>query len=255
MAALQDQAEAPAVKPLRKRRLADEIYAQILLQLSTGRYAIGDRLPTEKDMAAMYDVSRPVVREALQHLHNDGLIDARRGSGTFVTRLPPSEMAHYTEDARIAQYMRAYEVRKSLECEAARLAALRINQSGLRRLRSTLEFMAETIRTSEGVVEADFLFHLEIARATENDLFEKQLLFLKPDMMGTMRIAADITLTREEARKRKVLQEHRDIYDAIRAGDGELAKMFMHYHLVNVRDRITDQDFGGEKGRSANSPP
>ena len=103
--------------PLRKRRLADEIYAQILLQLSTGQYRVGDRLPTEKELSASFDVSRPVVREALQHLQNDGLIDARRGSGTFVRRLPPHEMAHYTDDARIAQYMRAYEVRRGLEVD------------------------------------------------------------------------------------------------------------------------------------------
>ncbi|MBY5973010.1 FadR/GntR family transcriptional regulator [Ferrimonas balearica] len=232
----------PVVAPLRKRRLADEVYAQILLQLSTGRYAVGERLPTEKELAAMYDVSRPVVREALQHLQTDGLIDARRGSGTFVLRLPPHEMAHYTDDARIAQYMRAYEVRQCLESEAARLAALRINQARLRRLQQALQKMEETMERGEDSLEADFDFHLEIARASDNDLFEKQLMLLKPDMVGTMRIASSITVVRPEARKRRVLQEHRDIFDAISVGDAELARLYMRYHLVSVRHRIIDQD-------------
>ncbi|MBR9763088.1 MAG: FadR family transcriptional regulator [Rhodobacteraceae bacterium] len=232
----------PLVAPLRKRRLADEVYAQILLQLSTGRYAVGERLPTEKELAAMYDVSRPVVREALQHLQTDGLIDARRGSGTFVLRLPPHEMAHYTDDARIAQYMRAYEVRHCLESEAARLAALRINQSRLRRLQQALQRMEDTMEQGQDSLEADFEFHLEIARASDNDLFEKQLMLLKPDMVGTMRIASSITVTRPEARKRRVIQEHRDIFEAISVGDSELARLYMRYHLVSVRHRIIDQD-------------
>ncbi|TKW64306.1 MAG: FadR family transcriptional regulator [Paracoccus denitrificans] len=226
--------------PLRKRRLADEIYAQILLQLSTGQYRIGDRLPTEKELSASFDVSRPVVREALQHLQNDGLIDARRGSGTFVRRLPPHEMAHYTDDARIAQYMRAYEVRRGLEVEAARLAALRINQAHRRRIGHALTALEDTMRAGVDGLEADFQFHLEIARATENDLFEKQLMFLRPDMMGTMRIASTITVKRAEDRKERVLQEHRDIFQAISAGDAELAKLYMQYHLTSVRNRIID---------------
>lgn len=226
--------------PLRKRRLSDEIYAQILLQLSTGQYRIGDRLPAEKELSASFDVSRPVVREALQHLQNDGLIDARRGSGTFVQRLPPHEMAHYTDDARIAQYMRAYEVRRGLEVEAARLAALRINQTHRRRLQQALTTMEEVMRSGEDALEADFQFHLEIARATENDLFEKQMMFLRADMMGTMRIASTITVKRSEQRRERVLQEHRDIFQAISAGDAELAKLYMHYHLISVRNRIVD---------------
>lgn len=231
---------AVSAAPLRKRRLADEIYAQILLQLSTGQYKTGDRLPTEKELSASFDVSRPVVREALQHLQNDGLIDARRGSGTFVRRLPPHEMAHYTDDARIAQYMRAYEVRRGLEVETARLAAMRINQAHRRRIGQALTLLEETMRAGLDALEADFQFHLEIARATENDLFEKQLMFLRPDMMGTMRIASTITVKRSDERRERVIQEHRDIFQAISAGDAELAKLYMQYHLISVRNRIVD---------------
>ena len=231
-----------SITPLRKRRLSDEIYAQILMQLSTGQYNVGDRLPTEKDLATMYNVSRPVVREALQHLQNDGLINARRGSGTFVLRLPPHEMADYTTDARIAQYMRAYEVRQCLEPEAARLAAARISQLRLRPLAQALAKMETLMQSGSDAMEADFEFHLEIARATDNDLFEKQLNFLKPDMTGTMRIASSITVGRPVERRNRVLQEHRNIYQAIAAGDGEMAKLHMQYHLASVRSRIMDQD-------------
>jgi DNA-binding FadR family transcriptional regulator len=238
---LADHETELSVKPLRKRRLADEIYAQILLQLSTGRYEVGERLPTEHEMATMFDVSRPVVREALQYLQNDGLIGARRGSGTFVLRLPPREMARYTDDVHVAQYMRAYEVRQCLETEAARLAALRVNRASLKRLTNALDAMVESMRTGRGVQEADFQFHLEIARATENDLFEKQLLLLKPDMTGMMRIAADITRIGSDQRKDAVIQEHQNILQAISVGDGELAKLYMHYHLVSVRHRVIDQ--------------
>lgn len=229
------------MKPLRKMRLADEIYAQILLQLSTGHYEVGARLPTEHEMATMFNVSRPVVREALQFLQNDGLIGTRRGSGTFVLSLPPREMARYTEDVRLAQYMRAYEVRQCLESEAARLAALRATPGSLKRLNYALDAMIATLQTGIGIQEADFQFHFEVARASENNLFEAQLMLLKPDMMGMMNVAADITRIASEERKNALIQEHRNILQAITIGDGELAKLYMHYHLVSVRHRVTDQ--------------
>ena len=60
-------------------------------------------------------------------------------------------------------------------------------------------------------------------------------------MLGAMRIASSITVARPPARKARILQEHRDIFQAIAAGDGELAKLYMQYHLVSVRNRIVDQ--------------
>ena len=124
--------------------------------------------------------------------------------------------------------------------EAARLAALRINQAHRRRIGQALSVLEDTMRSGVDALEADFQFHLEIARATENDLFEKQLMFLRPDMMGTMRIASTITVKRSDDRRERVLQEHRDIFQAISAGDAELAKLYMQYHLISVRNRIID---------------
>ncbi len=231
---------AVSATPLRKRRLSDQIHARILLQLSAGRYQVGERLPTEKEIAACFDVSRPVVREALQGLQKEGLIEARRGSGTFVRRLPPHKMAHFADDAGIAQYLRAYEVRRGVEGEAARLAAQRINRSHRESLQQALVGMEDGGCGGDKALEADFQFHLAIARATENDLFEKQLLFLRTEMMETMRIAAGLASECREQHRKHVFCEHRDIVQAICRGDSEMAKMYMHYHLTSVRNLILD---------------
>jgi DNA-binding FadR family transcriptional regulator len=231
-----------SVAPLRKRRLADEVYAQILSQLAAHHYATGDRLPTEHALAEQFSVSRPVIRDALKQLQNDGLIGARRGAGTFVLRLPPQDMAPFAQDVQIADYIRAYEIRQSLECEAARLAAQRADKADISSIGKALDMMERALNTAgENATEADFQFHITIARATHNDLFERQILSLRPEMTGTMRIASQITTNRPPERTARVLQEHRDIFNAIEAGDGNLARLYMQYHLVSVRNRILDQ--------------
>ncbi|MBN9058887.1 MAG: FadR family transcriptional regulator, partial [Rhizobiales bacterium] len=73
------------LKPARREKLADILYGQILEQIVSGTFAAGDRLPSENDICKAFEVSRPVVREALQRLQADGLVIARQGAGTFVS--------------------------------------------------------------------------------------------------------------------------------------------------------------------------
>ena len=80
--------------PPRKERLADILYGQIFEQILSGAFKEGDRLPTEHEISSAFDVSRPVVREALIRLQADGLIYARRGAGTFHLGHGPGERRH-----------------------------------------------------------------------------------------------------------------------------------------------------------------
>src|SRR6187549_3707635 len=107
--------------PPRKERLADILYGQILEQILAGSFKEGDRLPTEHEISSAFDVSRPVVREALIRLQADGLIYARRGAGTFVRAVPPSAITNFAMPANISGYLKSFEVRFALEAAAARL--------------------------------------------------------------------------------------------------------------------------------------
>ena len=224
----------------RKERLADVLYGQILEQILAGAFKEGDRLPTEHEISSAFDVSRPVVREALIRLHADGLIYARRGAGTFVRAVPPSAITNFAAPANISEYLRSFEVRFALEAGAARLAAERRTVSNLKRLSELNAALRAKLDTGESASEEDFGFHREVAAATGNDLFVSQFDNLKGAVGGSMSMALGLTKLGSDERRRAVLREHEQIIDAIRAGDGEIAVLCMRYHLVQARERITD---------------
>lgn len=224
----------------RKRRLADDLYGQLLAQLTNTTYEVGAKLPSEGQLAQAFGVSRPIVREALQRLQDDGIISSRRGSGSFVARLPPAEVTSLGHTVDLASYMRTFEVRVCLEPEAARLAARRRTVSSVSEIARALRQFEDALSTGVRASEADFAFHLEIAKTTMNDLFVGQMMALQKVMIGTINITSEITRLRPHERRVKVLKEHEDIFAAIEAGDEESARAYMLYHLAEVRGRITD---------------
>ncbi|MBS7701617.1 MULTISPECIES: FadR/GntR family transcriptional regulator [unclassified Chelatococcus] len=224
----------------KKRKLSDEIYNQLIQQISASEYKAGDRLPTEGQLAAAFRVSRPVVREALQRLQEDAIISSRRGAGTFVNRLPPSEIGAGPAPVNLALYMRTFEVRFCIEPEISRLAARRRTNASLASLSSALAKLEASLTQGSDSAEADFNFHLQIAQATQNELFTQYLLALKHHMISSISIMTRITRIRPRERSAKVFREHQDIFDAILARDEDGARTCMMYHLWQVRGRITD---------------
>ena len=228
------------IVPTRKRRLADDLYGQLLQQLTGGIYEVGARLPSEGQLAQAFGVSRPIVREALQRLQDDGIVSSRRGSGSFVARLPPNEVTSLGPTVNLASYMRTFEVRVCLEPEAARLAARRRTSGSIADISRALRDFEDALSTGVRASEADFAFHLEIARATMNELFAEQMMALRQIMIGAINITSEITRLRPHERRVKVLKEHQDICGAIESGDEDGAYAYMLYHLAEVRGRITD---------------
>ena len=224
----------------RKERLADVLYGQILEQILAGAFKEGDRLPTEHEISSAFDVSRPVVREALIRLHADGLIYARRGAGTFVRAVPPSAITNFATPSNISGYLKSFEVRFALEAAAARLAAERRTTANLNRMTELNDALRKKLEDGGSANEEDFGFHREVAAATGNDLFVTQFEYLRGEVGGSMSMALGLTKLGSEERRRAVLREHQQIIDAIQAGDGEVAALQMRYHLVQARERITD---------------
>ena len=93
---------APEARPQRRERLADQIYGHLFESIVGGRYEANEKLPTEKQLAASYDVSRPVVREALMRLQADGLIISRQGAGTFIAKRPPRRVIELAKAQDVA---------------------------------------------------------------------------------------------------------------------------------------------------------
>lgn len=225
----------------RRGRLGDQVYGRLLEEIVSGRYAVGDRLPGENDLAESFEVSRPVVREALNRLQADGLVTSRQGSGTFVARVPPRQIVKLAPGASIAAILRAFEVRIALEGQAARLAAERRSQSELAAIGEALEAMKQAMESGSSAKDADFAFHRSVAIASGNMTLVEILDGLSETVGTGMTVALSITRQGTQQRSARVIDEHVRIYEAIAASEPDSADLAMRYHIDQARKRLTDR--------------
>jgi GntR family transcriptional regulator, transcriptional repressor for pyruvate dehydrogenase complex len=224
----------------RPRSLAIELVEALGQQLHDGRLAPGDKLPTEADLMAEFGVSRTVVREAISKLQASGRVETRHGVGTFVVAAGDADA--FRIDARQLATLRdvvaMLELRIGVETESAGLAARRHTPANLAALRAALDAFAQAVEQGQDAVPADFQFHSEIARATQNEHFVRLLASL--GVMIIPRARLDVERAFDAARQdylRQVNAEHRSIYLAIASHDAEAARAAMRTHLTNSRER------------------
>jgi len=210
------------------RRLADAIASEI----ESGKYKVGDRLPTERELAEQYGVSRPTLREALIALEMLGMIEARHGLGIYVTRTQmPLPASAY--DFEIGAF-ELIEARRLFEGEAAALAATNITDEQIAQLEDLLERMhiEEEVRGED----ADKEFHLVIARATGNGAI---IATVENLWEWRNRPLARNILTRARGMglEPRIL-EHRRVVDALKARDPAAARQAMRNHLERVIEHL-----------------
>lgn len=231
----------PGTETRRKpRTLALELVASLGDRIRDGRLAPGDKLPTEAAIMGEFGVSRTVVREALSKLQASGLVETRHGIGTFVVgfgdaapfRIAPEQFA------TLRDVVAVLELRIGLETEAAALAAQRRSADNLADMRSALDAFAAAIEEGRDAVGPDFQFHLEVARATQNDHFVDLMTTLGATIIPRARLDGPQPANDERRDYlRRVNSEHESIFDAIAGQDGEAARAAMRTHLANSRER------------------
>ena len=227
---------------IRKReRLADQLYGQILEKIISGVLKEGDKLPSENEIARSFSVSRPVIREALTRLQADGLVYSRQGAGSFVKARPPEGLTRFVEASDVPSLLRCFEARIPVEGAAASLAALRSNAEDLKIIEAALKVFEDALISGDGIpANADYDFHMAIAKATGNDFYVNMLSLLNTSMVSGIRVALKITKIGSKERMEQVCKEHRGIYEAIASGDPEGADLAMRYHIHSARARVTN---------------
>jgi len=223
-------------------KLSDQLYGQLLQEIVAGKLMEGDKLPSEKEIAKAFQISRPVIRESLMRLQADGLIYSRQGAGSFVKARPPETLTEFTAPSDIPGVLRCFEARLPFEGAAASLAARRATKEDIIAIKTSLIKMEETMNKGEIADKADFDFHMSIANATGNEFYISILSTLHTAMRSGMRIALNITKTGSAERRKIVQSEHRAIFDAIASGDETTADLAMRYHLHNVRKRLMNNE-------------
>lgn len=229
--------EGPRARP---RTLAQGLVASLGERIRAGRWATGEKLPTEAEIMVEFAVSRTVVREAISRLQQAGWVETRHGVGTFVAGRADTEPFRIDPDqlATLHDVIAVLELRIAVEIEAAGLAAQRRTEDNLRALRVALDAFGRAVEAGESAVEADFAFHHEIARATQNAHFAGLLATLGSRIIPRARLdPADALSPERLAYLRRVHGEHENILDAISAGDADAARAAARTHLVNSRER------------------
>ena len=187
-----------------------------------------------------FGVSRTVVREALSKLQASGLVETRHGIGTFVVGFGDSAPFRIAPEqfATLRDVIAVLELRIGVETEAAALAAQRRKDTNLLTLQNALEAFSRAIESGEDSVAADFQFHLEIARSTQNEHFAELIGTLGSMIIPRARLDPVISSSPERREYlRRVNAEHESIYQSIANRDIEGARAAMRTHLANSRER------------------
>lgn len=222
-----------AVTPVAPQRAA-RIATQLVELIDVQRLNPGDRLPPERQLAELLEVSRPSLREALHILQARGLVQIRHGQGTFV------------QEPKVAQELRAslmatthglnelFDAREVLELPASKWAATKASKEDIRQLRATLN-QIDTV-TSLAPIDFDQLqvldakFHLTIVGIAGNRFINQTLNVLQ----DVMKMSMETTL-RLPGRSDVSRREHHEIFHAIESGNGELASKLTLQHITGAR--------------------
>ncbi|MCM3706417.1 MULTISPECIES: FadR/GntR family transcriptional regulator [Cytobacillus] len=200
----------------------------------------GERLPSERELAVQFNVSRTTIREALRTLELNGLIDIRQGGGSYVKVSDIQSNKEEIITAVKAENPLVYEMlelRRALEAESSFLAANRATAADLEKLRIALHNIALSRQNPELGLKADLDFHIGIAEATHNSIFIELIHTLKGHMEETIRVTQNHRF-KDLSRYDDTIEEHREIYLAIASGNGYKAKELMEGHITKIRGEL-----------------
>ncbi|WP_232698896.1 FadR/GntR family transcriptional regulator [Brevibacillus daliensis] len=212
-----------------------KVYEGILLQLNEiiaeENLRPGDKLPSERELSDRLCVGRSSVREALRALELLGLIETRRGEGTFLKHYRQNRLidilgSYILRDSKTKKDL--VEMRKILELDAVQLACRRATQKHFDEMERILDTAWERIEQGEVPMEEDYLFHRIIARSSRNSVLHR---IWAPLVEYSGGIRKD-SLSRE-GRVRNSHQEHIQVMEAIREGNEQKAVDYMKVHLDN----------------------
>jgi len=166
---------------IRKSTAPEMVVQQMLQKIGSGEIASGSRLPSQRELAAIFGVGRSSIREALNALSVMGYLDVQHGRGTFINRdLPVADVsvAKLKSALHAGSLLDLIELRETLECRAAELAAERVEARQMTQLRQALREMEDSAEDYQRFFKADLEFHTLVAEATANGAFSEMLRFL-----------------------------------------------------------------------------
>lgn len=228
--------DEPQFGTFEKDALWEKIAARLLSLLKEKQLRPGDKLPPERELAAMMQVSRPSLREALRALSMMNVLEIRQGAGTFVSSLEPELLVEHLDFVLAlddSTFIRLFEARKILEVGIAALAAERITDEELADLEAGLAKSQEALGDAVAFLEADIELHKKITRAARNPVLSRIA-----DSIGKLSFASRRRTVEIAGVQTQTLDDHRAIVAALKTRNPVAAQQAMLRHLENVEQKL-----------------
>jgi len=222
----------PAIEPIRRFKLYEEVAARIRDLIASGALNPGQALPSERKLAEQFKVGRAVIREAIRQLEVSGLVESRHGGGNYVREITVEHlvapiasvlngMSHLREELM--------DARLFFEHQIARAAAARATPQDLQLLEDVIRRQEERATSGQSGAEEDAEFHELLARATHNTVVERVM-----EVIDNLLEDSPARHFRSVERSEISLEGNRRILDAVRRHDQEAAQKAMVEHLEDI---------------------
>lgn len=225
--------------PIKMMSVSEKVVEQIKDMLLEGHLKKGDKLPSERQLAEILQVSRSSVREALKELEIVGLIDSRQGDGNFIKTnfedilFKPFSTMFLIKESHPEEIL---ELRNIIEKGTVSLAALRITKEELKDIQKIL-LDAEKTDLEEELANLDILFHYKIAQASKNFLLQSILNAIASLIESSIKDTRKNIMVKKE-NKELIKKQHIEIFEALQNKDFQKAETIMSNHLDFVNSEM-----------------
>lgn len=228
------------VKPIRKQSVPEAIIQELKSLIDSGHIPQGGKLPPERELAKILNVSRPSLRVAIKALSLLGILKNRQGDGTYLTNSDqwPIEPLSIMLSVKKGALLDIFEARESIENSCAGFAALRRDEEDLNELQKALDNMLSNLNNPDNYIEHDLEFHRAVVFSAKNpvfvDLMEKIYKLLVETRNKNQKYPSELY-------REKNFQQHAAIFEGIKEGNLQKATKAMAYHMRHIRKRLMER--------------
>jgi GntR family transcriptional regulator, transcriptional repressor for pyruvate dehydrogenase complex len=236
-----------SLKPIKKKRLFEEIIFAIEEYIKEENIQPTEKLPSESELASIFNVSKTAVREAMSVLHANGIIETRPGMGIYLREIQEDSIflrvvSNLVEKKELNETL---EFRRGLEVEAVALAAIKGTKKDFMKIQEANELLKKGADSGSLSVDEDYLFHYSIILASQNSIYKDVFNAVSSKIKEGIRISK-VQSIKEPRRFLISYEEHQKIIDALLRRDPEAAAKEMRTHLILNEEKIW-KNFRGDK--------
>ncbi|WP_163529050.1 FadR/GntR family transcriptional regulator [Halobacillus ihumii] len=225
--------------PIRKKRVYHMIVEQIKKCIKRGEVVPGEKMPSERTLAAKLSVSRTSVKEAFSVLESSGIVEIKQGSGVYLLENTIEDIMNKLRAlirGQSANMVELMELRQAVEVDIAYYAAHRRNQQDIVGLEQFYLQLEQAVLANSLAAEEDLAFHMYIARIARNQLLAQVMNMVSDQVLIGLEDSRARSLD-IPGQSEQILQEHRAIFQSIQEGEPSSASAAMREHLKNVKQR------------------